>query len=213
MPASGYRIRWRRGRGPLMRIVLCDRNRILCDALAVVLEARGHRVVAVAAGPAEGIAAVTAHRPDACVLDLRFPGGGSGLDVAWAIRRRHLNTKVLVFSGLADPAAWSEAKIVGALDVIAAGGVVFDPMLPRQASAPRSRRQYPPRMLTAREKEVLRRLVAGQSTEQMAGEMNIATSTLRTYVKRVLTKLGAHNRLQAAAFATRENLLSDQPAA
>jgi two-component system nitrate/nitrite response regulator NarL len=212
-----------------MRIVLCDRNRILCEALAAVLEARGHQVVAVTAGPAEGIAAVAAHRPDACVLDLRFPGGGSGLDVAWAIRRRHLNTKVLVFSGLADPAAWSEAKkigaagclrkdqkadrIVGALDVIAAGGVVFDPMLPRQASAPRSRRQYPPRMLTAREKEVLCRLVAGQSTEQMAEEMNIATSTLRTYVKRVLTKLGAHNRLQAAALATRENLLSDQPAA
>jgi DNA-binding NarL/FixJ family response regulator len=63
--------------------------------------------------------------------------------------------------------------------------------------------------LTSREKEVLRRIVAGQSTSQMSHEMNLATSTLRAHVGRVLTKLGVHSRLEAAALATRENLLSD----
>jgi two-component system nitrate/nitrite response regulator NarL len=43
----------------------------------------------------------------------------------------------------------------------------------------------------------------------MSREMNIEVSTLRTYVKNVLTKLGVHSRLQAAALATRHNLLGD----
>jgi two-component system, NarL family, nitrate/nitrite response regulator NarL len=67
----------------------------------------------------------------------------------------------------------------------------------------------PVHVLTPREKEVLRRIVAGQSTGQMAKEMDIAINTLRSYVKNVLTKLGAHSRLQAAALAAREDLLGE----
>ena len=58
--------------------------------------------------------------------------------------------------------------------------------------------------LTPRETQVLRRIVAGQSTGQMAREMDVATSTLRSYIKNILAKLGAHSRLQAAAIASRE---------
>jgi DNA-binding NarL/FixJ family response regulator len=42
--------------------------------------------------------------------------------------------------------------------------------------------------------------------------MKVTTSTLRTYVKNMLTKLGVHTRLEAAALATKENLLGDQMA-
>ena len=59
---------------------------------------------------------------------------------------------------------------------------------------------------------MLRRIVAGQSTRQMSREMNVATSTLRTYVRNMLAKLGAHTRLEAAVLATRENLLGEQTA-
>jgi len=66
--------------------------------------------------------------------------------------------------------------------------------------------------MTSREKEVLRRIVAGQTTGQMSREMNVAASTLRAYVKNVLAKLGVHSRLEAAVLATREGLLGDQTA-
>jgi DNA-binding NarL/FixJ family response regulator len=46
----------------------------------------------------------------------------------------------------------------------------------------------------------------------MSREMNVTTSTLRTYIKTMLAKLGAHTRLEAAVLATRENLLSEQTA-
>jgi DNA-binding CsgD family transcriptional regulator len=50
---------------------------------------------------------------------------------------------------------------------------------------------------------VLQRIVAGQSTAQMSREMNVAMSTLRSHIGRVLNKLGAHSQVQAAAIASR----------
>lgn len=53
------------------------------------------------------------------------------------------------------------------------------------------------------ETQVLRRILAGQNAGQMARETGRATSTLRSYVKNILARLGAHSRLQAAAIGTR----------
>ncbi|MBV8912373.1 MAG: response regulator transcription factor, partial [Acetobacteraceae bacterium] len=123
---------------------------------------------------------------------------------------------------LPDPAVALEAKKIGvagflrkdlkadtimtALDIVGAGGTAFGPKYSGQAGW---RMAGPPRddlhsALTPRETQVLQRIVAGQSTGQMAREMEVATSTLRSYVKNVLIKLGAHTRLQAAAIASRE---------
>ncbi|MBV9447563.1 MAG: response regulator transcription factor [Streptosporangiaceae bacterium] len=199
----------------------------MCEALGVALEARGHLILATATTTELGMAEVARHRPDACVLDLRFPDPPDGLGAAQVIRQRYPETAVLVLSGIAGPGILAEAArigvagvlrkdqnvdhIAGALDVIASGGTVYGP-LPRPVRSPRIRRYYAARDLTSREKEVLRRIVAGQSTTQMSREMNVATSTLRTYVKNMLAKLGAHTRLEAAVLATRENLFGDQTA-
>jgi len=211
-----------------MRLVLCDDNRILCEALAVALEARGHQVLATATESTAGIAEVERHRPDVCLLDLRFPDATDGLGVARVIRERYPETAVLVLSGLADPAVLAEATqlgvagvlrkdqnvdhIAGALDVIASGGVVNGPVKAHTSQSRSRHRYHPVHDLTSREKEVLRRIVAGQGTAQMTREMGVAASTLRTYVKSMLIKLGAHTRLEAAILATREDLLGDQNA-
>ena len=52
--------------GPQVRIVLCDNNRILCEALAPMLQACGHPVLAIATTASDSIAAVATNRPDAC---------------------------------------------------------------------------------------------------------------------------------------------------
>jgi two-component system nitrate/nitrite response regulator NarL len=57
--------------------------------------------------------------------------------------------------------------------------------------------------LTVREREVLGRLMRGQSTRQIAESMGVAYSTARTHVQSVLDKLGVHSRLEAAALAAR----------
>ena len=67
--------------------------------------------------------------------------------------------------------------------------------------------------LSPREKEILTRIAAGQGTRQMSSAMNITVDTVRTYVKNVLAKLGAHSRLQLAALASQDGLLIDQATA
>ena len=209
-----------------MRLVLCDDNRILCEALGAVLERHGHEVLAAVTSTRRGIAAVAAHHPDACLLDLRFPDPPDGLMAAHVIRTFYPGTAVLVLSGMVDPAARSTAEqigvagflrkdhnvdhVVSALDVIAAGGVVFDSSLSRPVTAQGARSANSTYYLTPREKEILHRIVAGQGTIQMSCEMDISTSTVRSYVKNIFAKLGVHSRLEAAFRATSENLLTGQ---
>ena len=203
-----------------MRLVLCDGNRILCEALASMLQARGHPVLAIATTAGDSVAAVAANRPDACLLDPRFPDG-SGLDAARAIRRCVPETKIVVFSRSTDPAVVAEAKKIGvagfvrkdqqpetitrALEAIGAGKMALNPGSPRP---PGRRTTVSPEQerlgrLTPRERQVLHRIVAGQSTGQMAREMDVAMSTLRSHIGSVLGKLGAHSQVQAAAIASR----------
>lgn len=201
-----------------MRLVLCDNNRILCEALASVLRAHGHRVLGIATSASKGVAAVSLLEPDACLLDVRFPDG-SGIDAAEAMHQRNPETKVVVLSCLDDPSVVSEAKkagvvgfltkdqkldaIVRAVEAVGEGGTAFDPA----TSHPPGRamngecRDHRLGTLTGREAEVLRRIVAGQGTRPMASEMGVTINTLRGYVQSVLTKLGVHSRLEAAAIA------------
>ncbi len=215
-----------------MKLVICDNQRILAEALAAALTAGGHRVLAVATTTADGLRAVNACRPDVCLLDLQFGDQPSGLDAARTIRQRYPGTRVLLLSGVTDLETLSQVvgsgvagfirkdqsvdQIASALDVVAAGGSVLDPGLPRVRARDRMRPKprNPLDELSPREKEIAARIASGQSTRQMAFAMNITVGTVRTYVKNVLAKLGAHSRLQLAALASQGGLLIDQaPAA
>jgi two-component system, NarL family, nitrate/nitrite response regulator NarL len=212
-----------------MRLVLCDDYRILVESLGVALQARGYDVAAATTTGEECISAVAEHHPDVCLLDLYLPGKEDGLRTAKIIRADHPDTQVLILSGVADPVILSQAidlgvagiirkdqtvdKIAAALEQVAAEESVFQTNLVRDvvrhlASQPQ---KEPWEYLTAREVEVLRRIAAGESTKQMARSMQIADSTVRTYAQNVLTKLGAHSRLEASAIAMRARLIEEVP--
>jgi two-component system nitrate/nitrite response regulator NarL len=199
-----------------MRLVLCDDHKILADALAAALEARGHQVLAVTATPTEAVAAVAAHRPDICLLDVHFPEEENGLDAARVIRQRYPQTKVLLFSGAADSRTVSEAAKLGVagyllkdqsvseisqtLEMIALGQAVSGPRLPPRIAG-HSGSPAGLDALTPKEREVLAHLVAGESTGQIAQAMGVTVGTIRIYIGKVLAKLGVHSRLQAVALA------------
>jgi two-component system, NarL family, nitrate/nitrite response regulator NarL len=209
-------------------LVLCDGYQMLAQALAAVLQARGHQVFSVTTDPAAGVAAVATYDPDVCILDVHFPEQGSGLKAARLVRRHHPRTRVLLLSSVADAQMVAEAVEIGvaglipkdhgiddiadALQVIATGGAaVFGSGLPHRVLSPgmtKSQSDDPFDALAPREKEVLARIVDGQSTKQMARAMSIGTGTVRMYVRNVLTALGAHSRLEVAAIARREGMLN-----
>ncbi len=169
-----------------MRLVLCADNRNFCEALAMALEAHGHRALAIATTADESIAAVARHQPDACLLDLRFNSGGDGIGAARLIRDQYPETAVLVMSGRSDKATSLTAsklgvagvfgkgqeldRIAAALDVIAAArsapgaGPPVNPG-PQPGAQPEKDLLS---VLAPREAEVLKRITAGQSTREMA---------------------------------------------
>lgn len=61
--------------------------------------------------------------------------------------------------------------------------------------------------LTEREREVLTRLVRGESTQDMAHGMGVRICTARTHIGGVMSKLGAHSRPAVMAYAVREGLV------
>ncbi|MGH3753399.1 MAG: helix-turn-helix domain-containing protein [Pseudonocardiaceae bacterium] len=61
--------------------------------------------------------------------------------------------------------------------------------------------------LTARERECLVLLIEGLGTRAMTLRLGVSTTTVRSHVQGLLTKLGVHSRLEAAAFAVRYDLV------
>jgi two-component system nitrate/nitrite response regulator NarL len=61
--------------------------------------------------------------------------------------------------------------------------------------------------LTRRELEILRLLAGGANTRAMAERLRVSPATIRNHVQNILQKLGAHSRLEAAAYASRRGLL------
>ena len=204
-----------------MLIVLCDDHVLLVEALASLLRAAGHTVLT-AGSPDRGTQLVTEHPPDVCVMDVGFPVG-SGLEALAKIRESSPSTRVLMLSAADDAetiatavdlgAAGYVGKDVGVTDIIRAVERVHDGetvLGPKVARALARRSEVDPddihwlvAFLTRREREVLRRIVMGQGTTEMAKSMGISRSTARTHVQNVLQKLGVHSRLQAVAAVSR----------
>ena len=204
-----------------MRILLCDDHVLLAEALESLLTAAGHEVTVTPTADA-AVQALGRLQPDVAVLDVGFPEG-DGLEVLSRTGEIAPSTRVLMLSASRDPELVRTAldlgacgylcKDVGVAEVIRAvdrvdhGEVVLDPLVVRAlAQRPRARLDHVEWLLgflSPREREVLRRIVLGQSTQEMATGMQVSRSTARTHVQNVLRKLGVHSRLEAVAAVSR----------
>ncbi|HEY8823030.1 MAG TPA: response regulator transcription factor [Dermatophilaceae bacterium] len=199
-----------------MRLILCDDHRMLLDALSLALNSSGHTVVATAIDPDEAVDAARQHQPDVCLLDINFPHS-NGLAAIGRIHEVSPATKVVILSGssgrnlVADAIAEGAQGFVGkekpvgvivaAMEMAVQGQLAVDLLLLQEVLRP-TRNDDPLWMLkflTEREWEVMRCIMDGLSTEQIAGQLRVQRSTARTHVQNLLTKLGVHSRLQAAA--------------
>ena len=213
-----------------MRVVICDDHRLFAEAMAVVLSSRGHEVVGCAATPAEAVSLVESHPTDICVMDLQFPRD-SGLTGTTAVLSASPETRVVVLTGTSDPTVLAQAVRIGAqgiavkdddvgclvetLERVHAGEVVFKARILQAAYAvgPQSKERSPAQFLTPREREVLERLVRGESTATLAAGMGVQYSTARTHIQNTLTKLGVHSKLEAVAFAISNGVVALEPPA
>jgi DNA-binding NarL/FixJ family response regulator len=127
---------------------------------------------------------------------------------------------VVVLTGCSDPEALARAidagarglavkgddirRVIDTIERVHAGEIVLNVPSVQVTSGGCERRMDRndlTRFLTTREREVLKRLVAGQNTAELARDMGVRYSTARTHIQNMLTKLGVHSKLEAVAFA------------
>lgn len=202
-----------------MSILLCDDQDLFRDSLADVLRSLGHEVVDSLAGADQLADRVARHRPRTCLLEVCF-GGEERLDAARAAREAEPSTTLLVLTGTVSPQVWhafeeglvdgvlSKTIDVPALDTairrsLRGERVVEGWTPPRRTEAPDPLVEP----LTDREREILRLIVQGVSTEMMATTLGVSSNTVRTHVQHVLRKLQVHHRGKAARHALDRGLV------
>ena len=213
------------GRSLLTELVLCDDHSVFLDALETVLSTRGFTIGAVVDSAARVVEVVRRRQPDVCLLDRHF-ADGDGVEMIPQVVAVAAQTRIVVLSGDDDLTvvhralrlgavgyvhkSLGVAALVTAIRKVLGGEIVVD--IPH-SHGERTRRDIDEvyrlaGYLTTRERQCLGLLVEGLGTGEIARRLGISTATARTYVQALLTKLGVHSQLEAAAFAIRHSLVT-----
>jgi two-component system nitrate/nitrite response regulator NarL len=208
----------------MVDLVLADAHEIFVDALRAVLPEQGFAVVGSANTLAATFTTIRRHQPDVCLLDRHF-ADGDGIEAIGKLLEACDRMKVIMLTADGGGRGMQDAldsgatgyvdkccgltALINAIHAVMVGEVIAEVAA---AEAPRpSGNAEAHRLaahLTTRERECLRLLVDGDGTTAMAKRLGVSSTTIRTHVQAILTKLGVHSRLEAASFALRHGLLA-----
>jgi response regulator len=218
----------------MIRVLLADDQALIRMGFRMVLDAEADiEVVGEAADGAAAITQAKALNPDVVLMDIRMPGV-NGIEATAEITRT-LDTKVLIlttfdldeyaFGGLRAGASGfllkdtRPAELIEAIRTVASGEAVVSPRITRRMlemfagqlpSGATASGQVDPRIasLTPRETEILRLVARGMSNAEIAAELVVSATTVKTHVGSVLAKLGVRDRVQAVVVAYETGLVS-----
>lgn len=218
----------------MIRVLLADDQALIRMGFRMVLDAEADiEVVGEAADGAAAITQAKALNPDVVLMDIRMPGV-NGIEATAEITRS-LDTKVLIlttfdldeyaFGGLRAGASGfllkdtRPAELIEAIRTVASGEAVVSPRITRRMlemfagqlpSGATASGQVDPRIasLTPRETEILCLVARGMSNAEIAAELVVSATTVKTHVGSVLAKLGVRDRVQAVVVAYETGLVS-----
>jgi two-component system response regulator DesR len=195
----------------MIRVIMAEDQTLVLGALAALLSLEGDiDVVACVGNGVAALDAVREHRPDILLSDIEMPGL-SGLDVAEAIAREHLTTKVFIVTTFGRTGYLRRAMdagvrgyllkdapadvLVAAIRKVAGGGRAIAPGLAEAAW------DAPANPLSDRERDVLRLADEGRSNKDIARTLDLSPGTVRNYLSEASAKLGAASRIEAGRIA------------
>jgi two-component system, NarL family, nitrate/nitrite response regulator NarL len=207
-----------------IRVVTALGSPLLLDGVArSIRQDSSLRLIAERADGQAALDAIRRLRPDVAVIDLEMPTL-DGRRVLESVIRNELPTRVLLLAGDVPPETAFELVAIGAGGYLskrttadelrsavrrAARGdtVLCSEAQSSLAKEVRLRHQEDPGLLTPRQLEIVRLMAAGRSTPEIARELGIELSTVRTHVELLYARLGVSERAQAVAEAMRRGLI------
>jgi DNA-binding NarL/FixJ family response regulator len=221
-------------------LVCDDQSVVRAGYVTILSAQPGMEVVGEASNGAIAVQEGQSLRPDVVVMDIQMPvidgieatrrlaGPATGVPTPPKVLIvTTFNLDEYVYQALRAGASGfllkdaSPAELIGAVRTVAAGESLLAPavtrrLIGRYASRIRPSDPAEPQAghplsdLTPREREVLLLIASGMSNAEIAGALFISAETVKTYVSRILAKLGLRDRVQAVVFAYQEGLVSAQ---
>jgi DNA-binding NarL/FixJ family response regulator len=212
--------------GAPLRVLLADAHPTVREGLRTLLaDEPDLRLIGEAESGAVAVTLAGALRPDVILLDVALPAAGAGSTIR-RLRAVAPSSRILVLTGLAGGREVRAAIAAGATgyllkDVLwadlrqairqAARGVpVLHPAARRHLQPPSRSPSSPPGPLSPTERDVLGHLARGRADDEIAAALGRPPHTVRRRVHRLLGKLGAADRLQAALIGLDQQLATLQ---
>jgi DNA-binding NarL/FixJ family response regulator len=217
--------RAKRGKRVSISVVVADDQEIVRTGLTMILNAQpGIEVVGEAADGRRAVEVARRLRPDVCLFDIRMPEldgieatralAGPGVEDPLAVVViTTFDQDEYVYAALRAGARGFLLKDAGpallsqAVHAAAAGDALIAPTVTTRllqafaAAGPGERPRQPVDPLTDREEQVLAAIARGRTNAEIAGELFITLSTVKTHVTSLMLKLGARNRVEIAIWA------------
>ncbi len=211
----------------MTRVVVADDQPVICAGFAALLDAQPDvEVVGTAADGRELVDLARRTTPDLALVDVRMPRL-DGIEATRAITAE-LATRVLILTTFDLDAYVFEAiragasgfllkdvtaeRLVEGVRLVAEGSMLLGPAVTRRLvddfaarGAAKPATDLAP--LSPRERDVLMGLARGRSNAEIAGDLVVATETVKSHVAEVLRKLGLRDRIQAVVWAYEHGLV------
>jgi DNA-binding NarL/FixJ family response regulator len=200
-----------------IRILICDDHPIMRFGIAAIIQSQQNMELVGQAGTAEeAIKLYWRLRPEITLMDLRLPDK-SGVEVIRTVRRINSEARFIVLTTYEGDEDIHQALEAGAMGYLIKGmphevlmealrkvhsGRKFLPLPVTRALASRT----PDSDLSTREREVLLLLVRGKSNREIADELSIKETTVKSHVSVILMRLNVTDRTQAVVTALQRGL-------
>lgn len=214
----------------MITVALADDQSLVRDGFRLILDVEPDiEVIAEASDGIEAVEIVATHHPDVLLMDIRMPSL-DGIAATRRIAASEATTKVLILTTFdrerylydAMRAGASgflvkdlrRAELVQAIRTASTGEALIAPTMVRRlvesfCAAPPPATGVPPALskLTERELDVLRHLAAGRTNAEIASELRLGESTVKTHVAHLSQKLNLRDRISAVVLAYETGLV------
>jgi DNA-binding NarL/FixJ family response regulator len=211
--------------GADVRVLLADDQEIVRTGLAMILDAQpGIEVIGQAVNGHQAVELALGLRPDVCLFDIRMPGidgieatrrlaGPTVADPLAVVVITTFDLDEYVYAALRAGARGFLLKEAGpgmlaqAVHAAAGGDALIAPSITARlleafaGSGPASSPAQPVAALTDREEQILATVARGRTNSEIAAELHISLSTVKSHIASLMAKLGARNRVEIAIWA------------